>query len=162
MGESETLVAALNGFSDAYREALRAAMLDRLGVTSQGGEADITLVNAAFRALAEGAKEAGDRLRWEPFFFDWFGGPASQARAISGPRGDLYETEPFHAFRTALEGFEADRPQRLGNPYFGRTEPEMLIEAVEAIWAPIAEADDWSALDAKLAGIETARQAYGL
>jgi hypothetical protein len=29
----------------------------------------------------------------------------------------------------------------------------MLIEEVEAIWAPIADADDWSAFDRKIASI---------
>jgi uncharacterized protein YdiU (UPF0061 family) len=163
VGDSETLVAALNGFSDAYREALRGAMLARLGVRSRGADADVALVNAAFRSLAEGAAEHGGRLRWEPFFFDWFGGPASEARALSGPRGDLYAGPLFSAFRTEIEGFEALRPQRLGDAYFGRAEPEeMLIEEVEAIWAPIAEADDWSALEAKLTAVEAARRAYDL
>jgi uncharacterized protein YdiU (UPF0061 family) len=163
IGESETLVASLNGFSDAYRQALRGAMLARLGVKSRGADADVALVNAAFRALAEGAAEHGGRLRWEPFFFDWFGGPASEARALSGPRGDLYAGPIFSAFRTEIEGFEAERPQRLGDAYFGRPEPEeMLIEEVEALWAPIAEADDWSALEAKLTAIEAARRAYDL
>jgi hypothetical protein len=37
----------------------------------------------------------------------------------------------------------------------------MLIDEVEALWAPIAEADDWSALQAKLAEIETMAEAYG-
>jgi len=36
----------------------------------------------------------------------------------------------------------------------------MLIEEVEAIWAPIAERDDWSAFHAKLADIEIMREAY--
>jgi uncharacterized protein YdiU (UPF0061 family) len=163
VGQSDSLVAALNGFSDAYRDELRTAMLARLGLKPRDGEADVTLVNAAFRALAEGAKEAGDRLRWEPFFFDWFGGPMSEGRALGGPRGDLYAGETFAAFRTQLQGFEAERPERLGHPYFSRAEPEeMLIDEVESLWAPIAEADDWTALRAKLDAIETARQAYAL
>ena len=32
---------------------------------------------------------------------------------------------------------------------------------VEALWAGIAERDDWSALNAKLADIETMAAAYG-
>ncbi|WP_369825784.1 protein adenylyltransferase SelO family protein [Caulobacter sp. BP25] len=70
VGEQAGLLAALNGFSEAYRTALRGAILDRLGLESRGPDHDVDLVNAAFRALAEG----GDALRWEPFFFDWFGG----------------------------------------------------------------------------------------
>lgn len=153
------LLAALNGFSDAYRLALRGAILDRLAVRSRGGEADIELVNAAFRALAEG----GDALRWEPFFFDWFGGEASEARALAGPRAGLYGTETFLDFRRRLAAFEPDRPERLADPVFQRPEPEeLIVDEVEALWAPIAERDDWVPLYAKLDRIEAARVAYGL
>jgi hypothetical protein len=36
----------------------------------------------------------------------------------------------------------------------------MLIDEVEAIWAPIAASDDWSAFHAKLAGIAQMADAY--
>jgi len=36
-----------------------------------------------------------------------------------------------------------------------------LIEEVEAIWAPIADADDWSAFEAKRAAIAEMGEAYG-
>jgi serine/tyrosine/threonine adenylyltransferase len=153
------LLAALNGFSDAYRQALRGAMLDRLAVKSRSPDEDVELVNSAFRALAEG----GDALRWEPFFFDWFGGAASQARALEGPRADLYRTETFAAFRQRLAAFEPDRPERLADPVFQRPEPEeLIIEEVEALWAPIAEGDDWAPLTEKLGRIEAVRVAYAL
>jgi len=153
------LLAALNGFSDAYRLALRGAILDRLGVKSRNPDDDVALVNAAFRALAEG----GEALRWEPFFFDWFGGEASTGRALDGPRAELYRTETFEAFRKQLADFEPDRPQRLADPVFQRSEPEeLIIDEVEALWAPIAEEDDWGPLNAKLGRIEAARAAYAL
>ncbi|RRN62443.1 protein adenylyltransferase SelO [Caulobacter sp. 602-1] len=153
------LLAALNGFSDAYRLALRAAMLDRLAVRSRGADEDVALVNAAFRALAEG----GEALRWEPFFFDWFGGETSTARALDGPRADLYRTETFETFRRRLADFEPDRPERLADPMFQRPEPEeLIVEEVEALWAPIAESDDWGPLTEKLGRIEAARLAYAL
>ena len=155
--ESEPLVEALNGFSPAYRDALKTAMLGRLGVKPRGDEEDIELVNAAFTALAGG----GERLRWEPFFFDWFCG--DEARAMAGVRADLYASEPFADFRARLKAYEADRPERLSGPYFAAPEPEeMLIDEVEAIWAPIAEGDDWGAFNAKLERIELARQAWTL
>jgi hypothetical protein len=34
----------------------------------------------------------------------------------------------------------------------------LLIEDVEALWAPIAERDDWSLFEAKLAEIDEARE----
>ena len=153
------LLAALNGFSDAYRTALRAAILDRLGVRSRGAEADIELVNSAFRALAEG----GEGLRWEPFFFDWFGGEAATGRAMDGPRAELYRMEAFEIFRRRLAAFDPDRPERLADPVFQRPEPEeLIIEEVESLWAPIAAEDDWGPLHAKLDRIESARRAYDL
>ena len=159
VSEQEPLVEALNGFSAAYRTALIAAMLNRLGVTPRGGDADIALANAAFRALASG----GERLRWEPFFFDWFGGTASEARAMAGPRADLYADAAFADFREQLAGFAPDRPGRLAHPMFAEAEPcELLYDEIEAIWARIAEADDWAPFAAKLARIEAARQAWDL
>jgi uncharacterized protein YdiU (UPF0061 family) len=153
------LLEALNGFTDAYRIALRGAMLDRLGLKGRDPDTDVELINSAFRALSEG----GDALRWEPFFFDWFGGEASEARALAGPRAGLYGTETFLAFRRQLAGFEPDRPERLADPVFQRDEPEeMLIDEVESLWAPIAQSDDWSPLHAKLGRIEAARMAYQL
>lgn len=152
------LLEALNGFSDAYRDALRAAMLRRLALKSRDPQADIDLVSAAFKALAAG----GDTLRWEPFFFDWFGGSASEGRAMAGPRAALYGQDAFLDLRRRLADFEPYRPERLGHAAFARDEPEeLLIEEVEALWAPIASDDDWSALHAKLDRIEAARQAYG-
>jgi uncharacterized protein YdiU (UPF0061 family) len=155
--ESDPLVDALNGFGPAYRRELTAAMLERLGVTARDETADAALVQSAFRALAAG----GERLRWEPFFFDWFG--KDEARALAGPRGGLYGDEAFLEFRRLLATFEAERPERLGDPYFARAEPEeLLYDEIEAIWAAIAERDDWSAFHAKLAAIEAARTAWGL
>jgi uncharacterized protein YdiU (UPF0061 family) len=153
------ILAALNGFSDAYRLALRGSMLDRLGVQSRNPDEDVELVNAAFRALAEG----GEALRWEPFFFDWFGGEAGAGRAMDGPRAQLYRTETFETFRRRLADFEPNRPERLADPVFQRPEPEeLIIEEVEALWAPISQDDDWGPLNAKLDRIEAARVAYGL
>jgi uncharacterized protein YdiU (UPF0061 family) len=155
--ETDPLVAALNGFGPAYRLELTAAMLRRLGVVPRGAEEDAALVQAMFAAIAEG----GERLRWEPFFFDWFCG--DEARAHSGVRGDLYGHEGFAEFRRRLADYTADRPERLADPYFAREEPEeLLYDQIEALWAAIAERDDWSAFGAKLASIEAARLAWGL
>jgi serine/tyrosine/threonine adenylyltransferase len=156
--ETEPLIAALNEFGGAYRRELVAAMLDRLGLKPLGDEeADAAFVQSMFKALAEG----GERLRWEPFFFDWF--CKSESRALAGPRGDLYAEPAFAEFRDRLAAFEPDRPERLADPYFSGPEPEeLLYDEIEAIWAPIADADDWEPFQAKLAKIEAARVAWGL
>ncbi|WP_374572822.1 protein adenylyltransferase SelO [Phenylobacterium sp.] len=156
VADREPLVDALNRFPPAYRRALSAAVLARLGVRSRTPELDAALVNAAFRALASG----GEPLRWEPFFFDWF--CADEARALAGLRGEIYRQEGFADFRRLLVEAEPDRPERLQAAYFARPEPEeLLYDEIEAIWAEIAERDDWTAFEAKLAAIEAARLAWG-
>jgi uncharacterized protein YdiU (UPF0061 family) len=158
VAEVEPLTDALNGFGAAYIRELRAAFLMRLGVHSLGEAADQRLVDTTLALLREG----GAALRWEPLFFDWFGGFASSARALSGPRAKLYQGEAFDAFRFALMEHEPDRIERLQHPMFAAREPEeMLIGEVEAIWAAIADADDWAPFQAKLDRLEAARLAWG-
>jgi uncharacterized protein YdiU (UPF0061 family) len=159
IGPAEPLVEALNSFSAAYREALRAAMLSRLGLKGRSSDEDVELVNAAFRALASG----GEALRWEPFFFDWFGGKTSERRAMARSRAGLYADPAFLEFRDKLKAYEMDRPMRIASAYFAGPEPEeLLYDEVEAIWAAIAERDDWAPFNAKLAAIEAARLGWGL
>jgi uncharacterized protein YdiU (UPF0061 family) len=154
--ETEPLVEALNGFGPAYRRALMSAILMRFGVQPKGDEEDAALTQAAFRALAEG----GERLRWEPFFFDWFCG--AEGRALHGPRAALYAEPAFAEFREKLATYALDRPERLDHPYFAAPDPEeLLYDEIEALWARIAEADDWTAFHEKLARIETARVGWG-
>ncbi len=161
--EAEPLSAALNGFGEAWQRELRAAMLKRLGVRSQGWDADGDLASALFRMMAAG----GEALGFEPVLFDWFGGPASRDRAVRGHRGPLYGAaalaETFPAFEAAITAFDPDRPERLEAPWFRRPDPETLLyDEIEALWAPIAEADDWSAFHAKIGAIGEAREAWGL
>jgi uncharacterized protein YdiU (UPF0061 family) len=157
--EEEPLVEALNGFADLHQAEIRAAVLGRLGLRSRSAEEDAALADAALALLSEG----GEALRWEPLWFDWFCGAASTPRALSGPRGALYETDAGRAFRERLAAYDPDRPERLDADYFRRGEPEeLLYPEIEAIWARIARSDDWSAFHAKIARLGEAREAYAI
>ncbi len=159
VADADPMVEALNTFGPTYRDALYAAMLARLGLKPRSHEADLALAGATFTALAEG----GEALRWEPFFFDWFGGEASAERAMTGPRAKVYEHPAFVLLRSAWSGHEPDRPERLEAAYFGRPEPqELLYDEIERLWSAIAERDDWAPLNNKLAAIDEARRAWGL
>jgi uncharacterized protein YdiU (UPF0061 family) len=159
VADAEPLTDALNGFGPAYIRELRAAFLARLGVQTLGEAADQRLLDTTLALLREG----GEAMRWEPLFFDWFGGFASSARALGGPRGKLYQGEPFDAFRFALFEHEPDRPGRLEHPMFAAPEPEeMLIDEVEAIWAAIDAGDDWTPFETKVERLRRAGGAWGL
>jgi uncharacterized protein YdiU (UPF0061 family) len=157
--ETEPLIEALNRFGPEWQAETGAAFVMRLGVETAGPEADAELATAALKLLSE----AGGRLRWEPLFFDWFGGPQSATRAMKGPRAEVYAGETFEAFRGLISQREAVRPERLDSAYFARPEPQELIyDEIEQIWAAIAEKDDWELFRTKIAAIGEARDAYAI
>lgn len=150
----DALIPILEGFGPAYRRELAAAAVERLGLRPVGEEADAALASAVFAALSAG----GPALRWEPLFHDWWGGTASEGRALAGPRGALYADPVLADFRRALEPYEAAHPDRLDSPVLAEAEPqEMLIGEVEALWSAIAADDDWAPLAAKLERLEASR-----
>ncbi len=164
LASSLTLVAGvpaleieLGRFEALYRDAFRRRMLAVLGLKSKGEEADLALFKTFFTWMGE------SRAKWPQVFFDWFGGAASEARADAGPLSAQYRTPGFDPVRAALMGHEPERPERLLAPYFEGTEPvSLLIEEVEAIWDPIAAADDWAAFAQCMRRIDAARQAMNL
>jgi uncharacterized protein YdiU (UPF0061 family) len=134
--EAERLADTLGKWSDQFQDALVVSMLARLGVAPAEKDRDRELVSALIRALQTRATTI-DRL-----FFDWRGG--------RDPGGDTYAGEPFRALASALEG----RAQPPSHPYWSDPEPcSMHIDEVESLWAPIADADDWGPLEAKIAAV---------
>src|SRR5690606_23143614 len=121
---------------------------------SAGADADQELAAATWRFLAQ------TRMPFEQFFFDWRGGRASADRAASGASAQSYAASSFQAVRAAL-GKHEPIEGATRHPYFAGERPiTMLIDEVEALWAPIAESDDWSAFHQKLAEIAELRAAY--
>ncbi|MBI1364587.1 MAG: YdiU family protein [Alphaproteobacteria bacterium] len=142
-------------YPDAFEQSMADAFFLRLGIKRQGQD-DFALVLSLLRWME------ATRAPFERVFFDWFAGAASQARRNASPLAPLYLKEDFAATRARLLAAEPDRPARLSHRYFSRPEPAtMLIDEVEAIWAPIAEADDWSRFRAKLEEIAEMRAAFG-
>ncbi|MBN8551314.1 MAG: YdiU family protein [Caulobacterales bacterium] len=153
LAEEQALVDALNTFGPAYDLEGQAAVRARLGLADAGSLAGRTLVDATFALLIAG----GQALGFEGLFHDWFAGEASLDRAMSGPRAAHYAGDAFDAFREALFAHTPDRPERLNGTTFASAQPEdLLIEEVEAIWAAVADADDWSAFEAKVTRIRRA------
>ncbi len=150
------LETALGAFEPALQRAFALAVLDRLGLAAANdSKADATLAKAWLEFLDK------TQAPYEQAFFDWRGGLASSGRAAVSPSADLYAGEDFKPVLAAFADREAASNARLDHPYFQQSAPcAMLIEEVEAIWAPIAESDDWNRFAQKLAAIEFMRQAY--
>ena len=153
---ASALEAELARFAPAYQRGLRAHVFRRLALSEGAFEADMAFLTALFGWLTE--SQAG----WDQFFHDWHGGGASAARAAAGPQGARY-AEP--GFAPVREGLEARTRADAGAlpAYFGRAAPvSLVIDEVEAVWAAIAERDDWAPFEAKLADIALLREALGM
>jgi serine/tyrosine/threonine adenylyltransferase len=130
---AEPLVEALEAFAPAYEAAIAEHFCWRLGVSAGDADADRALVLAAERHMVASATPI-DR-----FFIDWAGGRL--------PGGD--DTAERQALAAALERRTATRSE-----WWEEAEPQsMHIGEVEAIWAPIAERDDWQPLYDKIAAV---------
>jgi uncharacterized protein YdiU (UPF0061 family) len=125
----------LNGWPELFEVALTAKLVARLGVDPDE-ERDRSLVGAMLGALR--SRIVGiDR-----FFFDWRGGRR--------PDDPVYANDAFERLRIELEG----RARPVTHAYWSDEAPcSMLIDEVEAIWAAIADGDDWGPFDAKIAAI---------
>ncbi len=153
LGEHAEMEAALNRFWPAFQRAIWAAVLRRLGLQPLGVEADSALVQEVFNFLHE------TQMPFEQFFFDWRGGDGG--RAMQSPSAEHYRSPAFETLAGLIGGHPAAGDANLSHPYFMRQAPRtMLIEEMEALWAPIAERDDWRPLYEALGEIEEMREAY--
>lgn len=134
IADAAPMIAILEGFAVRYRAAFVTRYLWRLGVTPNGFEQDIALVESAERMLV------ATKLPIADFFFAYAAGRGTTGYA---------ERADFEAMLAAY------RPARdLEDAYWSGAAPQaMLIEEVEAIWAEIAERDDWQSLYAKVAEV---------
>jgi len=130
IAEAAPISDLLQGWGEQFHRALVTALLRRLGIAEGDAEEDRTLARLIVAEL--GRQENGiDR-----FFFDWRGGRV--------PNDSSAE----------LVGALQPRIEPGSHPYWQDEAPcSLLIDEVEAIWAPIAESDDWSLFEAKLAAI---------
>jgi uncharacterized protein YdiU (UPF0061 family) len=155
LGEHAGIEAALNSFWPAFQRAMWDAALRRLGLASRGDEADADLVVRIFAFLH------ASQIGYEQFWFDWRGGMLSSARAAASPAAAAYSSETFDPVREALAPYGPSDTVNLDHAYFARTMPRtLLIDEMEALWAPIAEHDGWSEFHRVLGEIEVMRQAY--
>ncbi|HEU4650632.1 MAG TPA: YdiU family protein [Croceibacterium sp.] len=136
LADAPPLVAALERFPDLYHAAMARRFCWRLGVACRGLEPDMALIAAAERAMVEQA------IGPDAFFFAHRGGRAAEG-----------------ALAEAVAGYA---PAGSDDAYWSGDGPEaMLIDEVEAIWAAIADHDDWAPLAAKIAAVRAMGAALG-
>lgn len=156
LSPAPALEAALNSVWPAFRAALAQCVLGRLGLEPGDIEADSAFVAALFGFLS------ASKAPYEQFFFDWRGGLLSEKRAANSPSSALYAGAAFAPLKQQMAGYAPAEGVNLDHAYFAGPVPRtMLIADVEAIWAPIAQDDDWSSFESTLSQIAAMRDAYG-
>jgi uncharacterized protein YdiU (UPF0061 family) len=141
--DAAALTPALETYPSEFQSRLVEAIFGRLGILPAGNPRDPAFLVALETALAKKTVEI-DR-----FFFDWRGG----RRRAPSPADAAYEDEAFAELSALVTGFEPVAGA-LDHPYWSDEGPcSMHIGEVEAIWTRIDEADDWSALEAKVGAV---------
>jgi uncharacterized protein YdiU (UPF0061 family) len=139
--EAPPLIEALNRFADHYRAAMARRWCWRLGVAQRGLEEDSALIALCEQAMADSEPDSAEQGP-DAFFFAHRGG-----RNAAGPLGET------------LADYIAVADD---HPYWADAAPQsMLIEEVEAIWAPIADGDDWSLFEDKVRALRRMAAAHG-
>ncbi|MRG95476.1 protein adenylyltransferase SelO family protein [Polyangium spumosum] len=147
---------AVRAFEPALREARSAAFLSRMGLSPSDPDIDASLTEAIELFLEESGAP------FDPFFFDWYGGAASEARARASEAARFYQGERFDALRSLIDLYAPARPEALSHPYFQGDGPcSLLIDEIESIWHAIDAHDDWGPFEAKVAAIRRMGEALG-
>jgi uncharacterized protein YdiU (UPF0061 family) len=132
-GGTEPLEAALKDYYPMLEASLQRRLCWRLGIAvpAEGGRGIAAALFAAAKA---------DQTPFAQILHDWYGG---------AKRRGTYEGEAWQAFADGLAGVQ--RLPQADSPTFDREVPVALpIERVEALWEPIAEADNWTPLNAAI------------
>ena len=155
LADAEDLAASLKPFEARFQKSFARHTLALLGLADgPDRDSDLDFLTVLYGWMTE------TEATWAQFFFDWFGGAASEARARASPLATLYEGTAFMPVKDQILARSPVRPERLDRPYFQSTAPVSLVyDRIEALWNPIAQSDDWSAFAAQLDHIDALRTA---
>ena len=154
LSDLEAMQTAVTGFQHRMQDAMVTSLCRRLGIDPDWKDAPI-MAEALFKAMRESA------CGFELVVCEWFGGEAAHAQ--KGKRKALYESLTWQHASDLLANAPMAKGVDPDHAYFQDDDPQtMLIDEVEAIWAPIAERDDWSVLSAKINQIHRMASGYGL
>jgi len=137
--DDEKLLAALEDYAPAYRDALRKHMFRRFAIAPMEEEKDVAFIMQTFRFLEN------SQCSWPQFWHDWQGGAGQTTQAKKSPNSEFYTGEEFADWFTAFGQYEA-----VGSPSETDSSVSLLYDEIGALWKPIDEHDDWSAFETKL------------
>lgn len=150
----------LEGFADDFNYEIHQELLKRLNLRNPMQdpaaiqELNVDLVSHLFQFMEK------EKCLFEQTMFDLHSGGIRERLARS-PQGELYQKESFAKLKDTLECFEIASEEKAQHAYFKQPKAcSLLIDELENIWKPIAENDDWTSFEEKLAEIRSFRGVY--
>jgi uncharacterized protein YdiU (UPF0061 family) len=147
----EKLKPAIETYSAIFETQLQKRTLARLGIKQDTDDSD-PLIPLFYQSLRD--SEAG----FERAFVDLTCG-AVATRLAASPNSEFYKTADMKKLIAEIASRKcvAQASEVLDHPMMaqGQAGTTMLIDEVEAIWAWIADNDDWSVFEEKIAAIRT-------
>ncbi len=141
-------------FGEHFSKEVMRLFLLRLNLKPRAAEKQDNLISQFFLFLSK------SQIPYEQLFFDLHSG-LNPKRLAKSPHHKFYESGEFEDLKKALQDFAVADETLTAHPYFERSVPcGLLIEELEAIWQPIAENDDWSLFERKIAEIRSFRGVY--
>jgi uncharacterized protein YdiU (UPF0061 family) len=154
LSDEPALIEGLKRFEPTFWQRLVQRTHAKLGLTPDEEASQLT--QSFYEAMYQ------TRLPYERVFFDLIGG-APGARLDASPLREAYDAGPWPSVVAALRSAPPapELARALSHPYFDRDGPcTLLIDEVEALWAPIAESDDWFPFRSKIEDIRGLGEAY--
>ena len=152
-------------FAPAFDAGFTAAYFDQTGLYSFGRQAEaihwnLVQLAIALRPIADSDALAGAIEPFGQMYVDalvdrflWRLGARKQGLDTDISRVQQIERDLSESGQS-IDRYFFDARERRDHPYWSLPEPcSMLIDEVEALWAAIAERDDWAPLHAKIAAI---------
>jgi len=162
--DRDDLIEAMRMFVPTFNDAAGEFIRERLGLVERTAHEVVDTATEDDLLLAVFNFLGASQITFEQFFFDWYGGMESRERAMKSPEASAYAGPEFEKLMTVISEWPAtpEATTRLRDAYFKRAKPcTMLIDEIEAIWAPIAQSDDWSMFNAKIEDVRAMGRVHG-
>jgi uncharacterized protein YdiU (UPF0061 family) len=148
----------LEQFLPSFKRHLSQRTLALLGLTASAAQAQKAqeTVSALYLAMRQ------TQIPFAQCLFDLLGG-GIETRLAKQSHAVLYQTDSFKEVIKQLQDFSLHPAYALAkeHAYFQQdSATDLLIEKVEALWAPIAQDDDWTDLNQFIAAIRHKGEAY--
>ncbi|MNK01160.1 hypothetical protein D3C87_189550 [compost metagenome] len=143
----------LEDFSDEFNVHVQNCLLRRLNLKTNAEHID-NLIVQLFGFMEK------EKPLFEQCLFDLHSG-LNEERLRNSPQAKAYESASFSELKETLNRFSMADEAKANHAYFKQGRAcSLIIDELEAIWAPIAEKDDWGLFEQKLEQIRSFRGVY--